>query len=56
MLKIIIGAVLTGVGLFFIRESYGYGGEAIVLVFGVPLTIVGILLVLKGGKKYLSNQ
>jgi len=56
MIRIIIGSILAGIGFFLIRESFGYGGESVAILVGVPFAIIGIMFVLKGGKQYLSND
>lgn len=56
MWRIVIGAIMTGIGAFLVSESMGLYGDSILLVIGTPLTIVGSALVAKGDKTYLTND
>ena len=56
MIKALVGALLVAVGLFLYRETTGYSAVPALLIFAIPLTVVGVLLVLKGGKAYLKDK
>jgi hypothetical protein len=56
MIRALVGALLVAIGLFLYRETTGYYGVDALLIVAIPLTIAGVLLVLKGGKNYLKDK
>jgi len=56
MARIISGSMLAAVGLILVNESIGHGKNPLQLLLGVPLIIVGTLMVCKGAKAYLQDK
>ena len=56
MIRAVIGSVVGAIGVFLIHEGSSAYGDSILMLPGIPLAVIGGLLVLKGGQRYLRGK